>query len=268
MRIHNLFFLFFTVLTINVLGQTNSSAYAGSRSNSMGGVATAFRDVNALFGNQSGLVDVENLSGMVTAESRFQGTGIKTFGAGVAYPTETGTFGVTLNYFGINAYNEQQIGLAFAKKIFKNLSVGVKFDYLKINIEGYGQKGFVTGEAGLQANITGKIIFGVHLRNPYRIETTENDYLPTVLRAGGVWNAAKKTKLFAEIVKDIDYPASFRGGLEYRLLDQLSLRMGVQTAPVLVNFGIGLTLKEHFGIDIGVGYHQFLGFTPNISVVF
>lgn len=248
--------------------QTGVSSFTGSRSNSLGGVATTFQDINTVFGNQSGLAGINSIAGIVTGESRFQGVGIKSLGAGVAYPTNTGTFAVTVDYFGIKSYNEQQIGLAYGKKLLKNLSVGVQFNYINFKIEGYGNKGFFSGEIGLQANITNKIVFGVHLSNPYRIEITANDYLPTVLRAGGKWTASNKTQLFAEVLKDMNQPASFRGGFEYQLIDRLSLRVGVRTAPVLLNFGIGLQLKEQFGIDIGAGYHQYFGFSPNISVSF
>ena len=267
MKIFNLFLLaFFTGASVQA--QTGVASFSGSRSNSLGGVVTAFEDVNAIFGNQSGLTDIDGIAGIVTGESRFQGVGIKSVGAGVAYPTKTGTFGITVDYFGIKSYKEQQIGLAYAKKLLKNLSVGVRFDYINFKIEGYGNKGFFSGEIGLQTQVTRQIVFGVHLSNPYRIEITENEFLPTVLRAGAKWMASTKTMLFAEAVKDMDYPVSFRGGIEYRFIEQLVLRVGVRTEPVLVNFGVGLQLKEHIGVDIGTAYHQYFGFSPNISVFF
>ena len=41
-------------------------------------------------------------------------------------------------------YNEQKFGLAYARKLFHNVSLGGQLDYLSLNIENYSQQHFIT----------------------------------------------------------------------------------------------------------------------------
>ena len=50
---------------------------------------------------------------------------------------------MSLNYFGSGNYNEQKIGLAYAKKLAKRLALGAQVDYLRTSIAGYGLGLFV-----------------------------------------------------------------------------------------------------------------------------
>jgi hypothetical protein len=93
--------------------------------------------------------------------------------------------------------------------------------------------------------------------------------MPTVLRLGFSYESSDKATFAAEVSKDIDYPVQVRAGLEYRLADPVALRAGIQTAPEKWSFGIGYWLeKQKLLFDLSASHHQFLGFTPAISLAF
>ena len=58
---------------------------------------------------------------------------------------------------------------------------------------------------------------------------------------------------------------SGRVGVEYKLMDNFCVRMGVRTTPLLPTFGIGYKLHS-FVIDAAAQYHPVLGMSTGIGV--
>jgi len=209
-------------------------------------------------------------------EQRFMVAEIGSYSAALAYPTNSGTFGLAINYFGYENYNEQKIGLAYARKpyarkLFEGVAIGAQVDYIGTRIPEYGSAGKVTFELGVQANLLEHFVIGAHIFSPIRTQLTDNeiDVIPTQLNVGIAYLPTEKVTIALELEKDFDYTASFKGGVEYQLVDELSLRVGVGTGvgtnPTQNGFGIGIHLGK-LDIDIAAAYHQLLGFTPGASV--
>jgi len=54
-------------------------------------------------------------------------------------------------------------------------------------------------------------------------------------------------------------------GLEYKIINELSLRIGFSTNPAKNSFGVGYSLNK-MQIDLAINKHQVLGYSPQISV--
>ncbi len=241
----------------------------GARSIAMGNTGVSMEDVGALLNNQAGLAGLTSFSALIAAEQRFAISDLQSVAAGVALPTGGGTFGLSLQYFGFDLYNEQRLGLTYARNLFDNLSIGAQFVVHNTRIEEYGSKWTAAVELGLRYEITDGLAVGAHVFNPARIEVIEGEFLPTVLRLGFSYKSSDKATFAAEISKDIDYPVQVRAGFEYQLAAPIALRAGVQTAPEKWSFGMGYHLeKQHLVVDLSASHHQFLGFTPAISLAF
>ena len=65
--------------------------------------------------------------------------------------------------------------------------------------------------------------------------------------------------------KDIDFPFTIKLGFEYNVVENFFLRLGVNTEPTVLSFGLGYQLKNKLRIDFASSYYQELGFTPAIS---
>ena len=262
---HLLFFVSLFV-SISLGGQNGVFSGSNARSIALGGSGVAFTGLSSLGNNPAGLAGLESWGGSAQAERRFLLSELQLFSAGGAIPTASGTFGLLVNYFGFREYNEQKIGLLYARKLFDQLYLGAQVGFFNTRIPEYGSKGLLTFDLGLLAPLSRQLSFGLHLLNPIRQEIREGEDLPTVLRFGLEYQPAEKIHLLAEVEKDIQYKARVHAGLEYQLIEILFLRLGVATEPVSMSFGIGLALAGGLSIDVASSYHQVLGFTPGIGL--
>ena len=143
-----------------LFAQNNQSPLAGARGAAMGNTGILFTDINSAFVNQAGLTNLDGLAATVFAERRFLNSPINNISGAIAAPVGFGTFALTINSFGIENYQEQKIGLAYARKLLNGLSIGAQFDYLSTNIPQYGNAGVFTFEVGMQA----KLLNNLHSR--------------------------------------------------------------------------------------------------------
>lgn len=265
----------FATIVIMVLGLVQAQAqnglpqFAGARGAGMANASGSFKDVNSVFVNQAGLAYVEHMSFTAFGESRFLGTnGVNSFLIGAALPfEELGTFGLSINYFGFEAYNEQKIGLAYAKKLSKRMALGAQIDYLGTNIMGYGTSHNITFELGLLAELSKTFTLGAHVFSPARLKLENGDEIPALLKISGAFKPSNKVLVTGQIEKDLDNTAIGRIGIEYHPMDVLYVRAGATTGTSMGALGIGLRLNG-LDIDLATNYHQYLGLTPSVSITY
>lgn len=262
----NALFIFLCCSSFSLFGQNGSSYSNSAKSIAMGHTGINFTDIHSLFTNQAGLANLEESSFLLSAERRFSLAELNNFNAGFALPTSSGTFGLSIHYFGFEQYNETKIGFAYGRKLMEKLSVGLQFDVLNTRIPEYGSKNLFTFELGLQSELSKQLTLGFHLFNPIKQEIAEEEYLPTVIQTGITYSPTKKVAINVELEKDIDFPFTIKTGINYEMVDNFWLRVGFNTEPAAVSFGIGYLMKNGFRLDVASTYHQELGFTPAISL--
>ncbi len=246
-----------------MLGQQiggEASAYAGA--------GTGIQGVWGSQYNQAGLAGVEGLEVGVFLENRFLVAEMANGGGAIAHPLGNGVLAFSFNTFGYSAYHTGKYGLAYAKKLGEKLNLGVQIDYRSAVIgEGYGKSSTFMIEGGFQYNLTDQLMMTGHVSNPSRAKLSEynNERIPTMLKGGVKYDFSEKVFLVAELWKDIDSKEQFRAGVEYRMVEFLTLRGGMGTNPSLVSFGFSLNWKNTH-VDFASSYHTVLGFSPSISL--
>lgn len=259
----------FSLLIIQGFSQNGLPSTYGAKSIAMGNTGVSRGDIHALLNNQAGLANITSFSAIIAAEQRFAISELRTVAAGVVLPTDGGTFGLNLQYFGVDLYNEQRVGLSFSRRLFDHLAIGIQVGVHTTRIEEYGSHWVPTAEAGILYQITSQLSFGLHLLNPVRIKIIEGEFLPTVMRLGFSYQSSDKASFAVEINKDIEYPLQVRAGIEYQLADPFFIRIGIQTAPEIWSFGLGYILeKQQLAFDLSAANHPFLGYTPAISLAY
>lgn len=248
------------------LAQNGIPPIAGARGAALGQTGLTFTDIYSIFSNQAGLAFLESFSGGVQAERRFMLSEIQSLSAAAALPTASGTFGISLNYYGFEDFNEQRIGLAYARKLYSKMSIGAQFLFLNTRIPEYGNAGNFTFEVGLLMEIVPQLLAGFHVYSPIRVETVDKENLPTLLSLGLSYKPSEKVNINAEVQKDIEFKLRVKSGIEYQAADSFLLRIGIGTEPTLISFGVGYHIQENIAIDLASSYHQVLGFTPSIGV--
>jgi len=188
-----------------------------------------------------------------------------------AMPLGNGTIGVSYTNFGYGAYNEGKVGLAYGMQLSNRFAIGVQLNYhnLSINTDGYGNIGAVSADVGFRLQVAEKVSVAAHITNPTKTKLNDfaNERIPTVLRLGVAYDIADNLMATAEVEKDIDMKPVFRGAFEYQPVDILFLRIGASNNPGLLAFGFGLNLNA-FKIDIATTYHNYLGYSPQISLTY
>lgn len=241
---------------------------SGARSAALGHASVGLGDLWSAFNNQAGLARVEEFSAGAYYETRFQLKELGYKAGAVVYPGKMGTVALSFNHFGYSAYNESKIGLAYARGFGKFLSFGLQLDYQMARLaESYGNRNFITFEAGMQANITKELVLGAHVYNPISAKLSEynDERAPVIFRLGAAYQLNQDILITSEVEKDIDMKANIRVGLEYRLIPLLHLRAGISTNPGTNSFGVGIFAGD-FVIDVSASYHHILGFSPQAAL--
>ena len=251
-----------------VFAQGVFSNLGSGKAAGLNGINTTFDDIYATAGNQSGIAKVDTFGAFAFAEQRFLLDELTGVTAGVVIPTKGGNFGVTLSYFGFQTLSEQKIGLAYGRKLLKNLSIGGQMDFFNLQTGDFGSASTFTFEFGMQYDYSEKLTFGIHTLNPIRANLNEDEILASNLKIGLSYKFIEAATLFAEFEKDLNFESSFRGGMTYLPTPSLEFRAAVRTNPTSFAFGAGYKMKSGFGLDLAANYHQILGFTPSAGFIY
>ncbi|RLD39147.1 MAG: hypothetical protein DRI74_01615 [Bacteroidetes bacterium] len=262
-----LFLLFFN-LPLHAL-QPNQAV--GAKALSMGGISLLPADFWSVFNNQAGLAYQTNWAAGFAYDSYLgldKNLSLKS--GGFLIPTNSGTFGLSLSYFGYSDYHEQKIGLAYGKSLGKIFSVGIQIDYLSLNIGNeYGNAQAVTFEIGLLANLSKDLQIATHIYNPFMVKLgkVNPEITPAILKLTTAYRIESDILILAEYEQSIYAHGIFKVGMEYHLIDNIFVRGGLSTNPNLFSFGVGFNFNG-FNIDFGSSYHQTLGFSPKIGMYY
>ena len=267
----SLFFLLLFLLSPGLCSAGGDLFSAGGRSAGMGDASVTLQDVWSVHNNQSGMAWVKKSTGGIYRENKFLLPELGVSALSLVMPADNaGTFGLSMTRFGYALYNEQRIGLGYAKKFGENFSVGMQLNYWSFHIgEGYGDTRAFIAEVGLQVKLSPKVWIGSHLYNPTRatLSLKPAEHSPAIMKIGLSYTATEKVLLCIESEKDIDHSPTFRAGLEYHIVESLYLRTGISENPVTSSFGFGFVSKN-LRIDLAGAMHPALGFSPKASVVY
>jgi hypothetical protein len=270
---NNLFFptiTFITLLLATFAGKSQtlhrpvSAVYNG-----LGAYSIKHADLFSVTANQASLAQLDYGGVALYGERRFMLAELNCYRAVFALPTRSGNFGLNAGYSGFTEFNETQFGLVYARKLGKKLDIGAQFNYNGIRIGAYGSAAAISFELGTIMHVSERLHAGIHINNPVggKFGEDQQEKLSSVYTIGIGYEASDKFFISSEIVKEEDQPVNVNAGLQYKFLPQLLVRTGVSTATSTVWMGTGLSWKS-FRIDVSASFHQQLGITPGLLVLF
>lgn len=238
----------------------------GARSNSLSGASVTLNDVWAVHQNPGAVAQIQSFSAGIYYDTRFLTKELQTQAIAIASPLKKGVIMGGAQLFGYKEYRHTRVGLGYALQLTDHFSAGIQANVQQLQFnENYGSVISGTAEAGFLAKINEKWNIGFSITNIGRQRIAGlDDRFNSVMRFGTCFSPSKQVKCIGEVQKDIIYPISFRGALEYFPVEALAIRLGAQTGPSIFAFGIGYQ-KTNFQIDLGTKYHQQLGWTPCIG---
>lgn len=248
----------------------NAQDSPGASASGMGGAYVVMTDVWSGFHNQAGLVHLTGLSAGVNYENRFSMNQLADRGIIVAAPFGIHAAGISHRSFGYELFNSSKTSLAYAILLSDKFSAGMQFNLHSIRLgENYGRQTTISVEGGFLYKLNEKVSIGGHIYNPTRAKLTgfNDERIPSMIRVGAGYRFSEKVILTGEVRKPSDADAAIRAGLEYFLVNTLAIRLGFGSDPSQFAFGFGWKLKT-FRLDVAAGYHQVLGFSPQVSLTY
>lgn len=219
--------------------------------------------------NQAALAGVQVFTAAIYGEKRFSLDALSQYAAAVAIPTKSGNFSLQGNYFGNVLHNEAQIGVAYARLLSEQLSVGLQFNYYTLHTAGYGSAGAITVEAGVLWQLAEGFKLGLHVYNPTAAAPAgvEAEKMPVIVNVGAGYTASEKLFVGAELEKAGNEAFQVNAGLQYYFAEKVFASGGLATQTGAFYLGLGAQLAA-LQLTVVASLHQQLGLTPGLMLVF
>lgn len=235
---------------------------------SMGAYRTAPDDAFAFTGNQAALAQMKHAGVGAWAERRFMMNELGVYSLAGAFPTRMGNFGVQVNYSGFKNFNDNKLGLAYARTLGKAIDIGAQFNYYSYRIPQYGNASAINFEIGAILHFSEKFHGGIHAYSPVggKLGKVEDEKLASVYKLGFGYDASDNFYISTEIIKEEEKPVNVAGMLQYQFKKQLFARAGFVSETGSVFGGAGIAFKN-MRLDACANYHPQLGFSPGLLFI-
>jgi len=255
--------IFILLISVNVSNSQFEFTDIGARAVGLNGAYTSLSDNSlAIFYNPAGLGQMKyrELS-VFYSPAPFGLTELSTAALTYAEPFKFGTFGLGIKNYGYELYREINVLLSYGGKYKDRIFYGLNLNYYNLNIKNYNSASSFGIDAGLMAYLTKYLKWGFFGKNVTgsTIGITR-EKIAQVYRTGFTVTPRNDLNLIIEAEKDVKYPLSVRGGLEYRIMDYVVLRGGIGSEPAAITGGIGFNYKI-FQIDYALYQSPDLGLT-------
>lgn len=227
------------------------------------------QDAFSFRGNQASLAGLENSSAGIYNERRFLLSALNIYQFALSLITPRGNIALQGGYSGSAAYNESQMGLAYAKKLGKRAAIGIQFNYNNISMGSYGAASAITAEAGAIFHLTDQLHTGIQVSNPAggKFGKMKEEKINTVCAIGVGYDVSRQFFTSLEIGKEEFQNVNVNVGIQYRVISQVIIRGGVSSGSSLLWMGAGF-IKKAMRFDIMTGFHPRLGISPGLQLLY
>ena len=124
------------------------------------------------------------------------------------------------------------------------------------------------GVVGVAAPIVSDLWIGAKATNVNQPEygSRNNERLPRELSIGLSYQLSDMALFTSDVVKDVQFPFSYRGGVEISVIENLMGRAGITVEPLTFSGGFGYS-SDFWAVNIAVQRHEnkILGYSPAID---
>lgn len=256
--------IFVTIISYSALAQND---IGGGRVSGMGNVQVAITDLFSQNQGSLGLLEQHEVG--IFSRQRFLLKELSQLYANGVFVSKWGNFGLKTFYTGHPDFNNTQLGFAYGKKLSNTFSGGVQVNMHQYAITNYGTSTLLSFELGFRAKLSDYFNLGFHLFNPGNTSLNQENGLILQTKPAinlGISFYQENYLIATEVSKEGNNVApNLKLGAEYTFYEVLFFRLGINTNPSLMSFGIG-TQWKNLKADVNYSYHQLLGSTPGISI--
>jgi hypothetical protein len=257
--------LFFSTLSITNIAQINPGARQISIANS--DVALA-NDVFTLFNNPAGLAQMNwKEVAIYYSPAPFGLTELANGYVAYQQPFSFGSLGIGGMTYGYELYRESQIILGYSYNYENIFFIGAAVNYQSYSIQNYGSTGAFYLNLGGLVYILDDLRWGFSTSNVNRATVgDQDDQIPVVFTTGFSFEILNNFSLNLSLEKDVRYDPSISFGIDYDLIEYLSLRIGAADNPSKFTAGIGINYSI-LSLDYAFFTHPDLGLTHQAGVI-
>jgi len=265
-----LLFLMAWFASISTMASSNIFP-SGSRPLGMGNAFISQFDISATYHNQAGLAKIDSFSLSIFFENRFLLKEMSHRGILVGIPTKSANFAFHYSAFGPAKWMESAISVACSKQLLSKLSAGIQINYYGMKLPEENTTVSSCGvELGFIYQLSSKTYAGLHLANPFSIPLKTYSYnqkIPYRFRLGCHTLLSENFIISVEAEKIETIKPILKLGMEWEAIRNLWFRGGFNSGQTKLFAGLGFHYL-FFNTDFAFSYHQFLGFTPSLTITF
>ena len=230
--------------------------------------SSAFSDPFSQLINPAAVTAAGQFSVGVYGERRFQQAALQQVTMVMQFPFLKNAIGIQTNYFGSSHLNESSVGMVFGKKLGRQISSGVGFNYYQFNAPGYLRASSLIGEAGFLFRLTEELISGIAVRVPTRRSLGKgNESLRPVYQFGIGYQPSEKFYLMLDAWKEEGRKMRTCVMMQYVFLEGFRLRGGWHDFSSQLLFSAGVYYRSAW-LDIAVARHPFLGYSSGVQLLY
>ncbi|MEQ1553043.1 MAG: hypothetical protein ABL929_02625 [Ferruginibacter sp.] len=235
----------------------------------LGAYTTKQLDPFSFTGNQATLAQIKTAGVGVYGERRFLISENSVYGLAAAIPTKKGNVGVQINYAGFANFNEQKVGLSYARNLGSKVDIGVQFNYYGYKVPAYTNASAINFEAGAVVHLSEKLNAGVHVYSPVggKLDKGGNEKLASAYKLGLGYDASDNFYISSEIIKEENQTVNITSGIQYHFQKQFFARAGFRSDNNTGYAGIGFKYSK-FRIDVSSSFHSQLGVSPGFLIIY
>jgi len=225
-------------------------------------------DVFSLFNNPAGLSQIGwREIGIYYSPAPFGLTELANGYAAYLEPFEFGSVAVGGMTYGFDLYRESKFIAGYSYNYENTFFAGAAINYQTVSIQNYGSAGALYLNLGGLVYILNNLRWGFSVSNINRATYgNDDDQIPMILSTGFSYDMIENFTFNFAIEKDISYKPSLQFGINYDIIEYLSLRIGAANEPARYTAGVGINYSI-FSLDYAVFTHQDLGLTHQAGIV-
>lgn len=260
--------LFFYCCTVSIFSQYEA---IGARSAAMGDASVGFIDTWSGFNNPSALAFTDKTQLGFSYKNNFLMKELSQYSIEFSLPVKKlGVFGIAADRFGYSEFSHNKFGISYSRAFGKIFSLGTQINLHWLHIgDIYGDKVTASGSISFLVKPLKNWIIAANIYNitATPISIDDRDRINTIFRLGSTYHIAEKLLISIEGEASLQYDPSFKAGIEYKPIQLLAIRAGINTYPMSPTFGFGINYKKVL-FDFAGKWHPVLGFSPIASLAY
>jgi hypothetical protein len=247
---------------------SNDFLYSSAKTSA--GVAR--KDVFSPFQNIATLSNINHFEGSLFYQNRFGMKELSNKCIQMAIPTSMVNIGICGSSFGFSEYNENIIGIGFARKFSEKFMLATQFDYYNLLIsKNEGFKGKVLVQIGVLSQPIDKLYIGFQIFNPSNAQIEANGLtknIPSVFSLGSSYWFYRNLVGSVQLDKDIRQDARCCIEFEYTIIEAFLIKLGSSYQNDFIpNMGFGIRLSS-FSLDTAFDFHPVLGINTRLGLTY